>query len=81
MQRKRANELPKREEPSADFGKRFTFDDDSEKIESIGAGSALEMVMMNAIGIPEYIDDNTEWDRSQCVLNPGNALLHCHNAS
>jgi transposase len=63
-----------RKEPSADFGKRFTFDDDSEEIESISAGSALGMAMMKAIGIPEYIDDNTGWDRSQRVLSPGNAL-------
>ena len=63
-----------REEPSADFGKKFTFDDDSEEIEGISAGSALGMAVMKAIGIPEYIDDNTEWDCSQRVLSPGNAL-------
>jgi hypothetical protein len=63
-----------REELSADFEKGFAFDDDSEEIESISAGSALGMAMMKAIGIPEYIDDNTEWGRSQRVLSPGNAL-------
>ena len=53
----RTDEQPMRKEPSADFGKKFTFDDDSEEIESISAGSALGMAVVKAIGIPECIDN------------------------
>lgn len=72
--RERTEEQPVREEPSADFGNIFAFDDDSEEIESISAGSALGMAMMKAIGISGYIDGNTEWGRYQRALSPGNAL-------
>ena len=62
-----------RKEPSGIRGTTFEFSYDSEEIEAIGAGPALGMALMEAVGIPDFIDSQTEWDRDQRVLSPGQA--------